>query len=925
MGTVYLARDLRFTELFVAIKKFTIDSGKLSPQQLKDYEKAFEREANILARLNHESIPRVTDYFSEDENQYLVMDFVEGEDLGELIKKNKQPFSLKEVLIWSRQLLDALDYLHAQKTPIIHRDIKPLNLILTTREKVKLLDFGIAKIFEALNSETNTNKTIIGATQFYSPIEQIIRVIDQKYKDFLLEKHAQHFERINSQKSDTRADIYALGSTIYHLSTGFPPTSEENKPIDALSRALDVWAGKADQLKNPTQLNPEIPAAISDWILKAMAIEREDRFASAVEMLKALEFAITEEKKRTEDPVIPELTLSQMETIPNNLPLQPQPTRQSSIQPSPENLSNTTGADSFSSKIVKVKSQPHFDSEVQLNQFEVEKDGVLAVRDTENVDDKGTNIAASRNGKQTAKKEKKALAKPLFYIVPSVAFLFIILIGGYYYFELFSETDKTLIPFRKGDKFGFSYKSKQIAIEPKYDGAKPFSEGLAAVKLNERWGFIDTTGKEIVSPKYESVNAFSEGFAKVILFKEQKEESQTIKIGNTIIPSLSSSPVYTEECQLIDKKGNEVIPAMYDSGCELSDGMIDVSLNGKSGVIKTTGEIAIEPNYYFAGPFSDGLRRIQLNKTKKRRNLLIEEKNKYGFIDKTGKVVVNPQFDKATTFQEGVAVVGIDGKYGFIDKDGNKITDLIYDGVGEFSEGYALVKRDNKFGFINVNGIEVIEPQYEDVAPFFNGLARVKKNGKYGFIDKTGKTVIDIKYDYAGENSDSMYLRDYLGLGMRIPVKRGFFTEGLIKVRSEDKRGFIDTIGNDVINLEATQYDELQSFSDGLALIKVSNSDEWKFIDKTGNVVITKKYDYVWSFSDGLALFVFNGKHGFIDKTGRVVIEPKYDDVDRSEERKFVSRLRESPNIKFYNGLAWVWLNDKGFYIDKNGTEYYEP
>ena len=136
MGAVYVATDERFNST-VAVKQTFFDDPTLR--------KAFEREAQLLNHLRHTALPKVSDHFVEDAGQFLVMEFIEGDDLSDLSERRGSAFPLAEVLRWADELLDALDYLHTQQPPIIHRDIKPQNLKLTKRGQIVLLDFGLAK------------------------------------------------------------------------------------------------------------------------------------------------------------------------------------------------------------------------------------------------------------------------------------------------------------------------------------------------------------------------------------------------------------------------------------------------------------------------------------------------------------------------------------------------------------------------------------------------------------------------------------------------------------------------------------------------------------------------------------------------------------------------------------------------------------
>ena len=249
MGTVYEAIDQRL-DTNVALKETFFADERLRKQ--------FEREARLLARLHHPALPRVSDHFSEDDGQFLVMQFIPGDDLSEMMTQRRGPFPADQVLTWADQLLDALDYLHTQEPQIIHRDIKPQNLKLTSRGQIILLDFGLAKGQAGEISRVTTSASIFGYTPNYAPLEQI-----------------------QGLGTDSRSDLYSLAATVYHLLTGV-------KPPDALTRAAALVNGQPDPLTSATELNPAVAPEVSAVLQQAMAQNREQRFASASEMRKAL-------------------------------------------------------------------------------------------------------------------------------------------------------------------------------------------------------------------------------------------------------------------------------------------------------------------------------------------------------------------------------------------------------------------------------------------------------------------------------------------------------------------------------------------------------------------------------------------------------------------------------------------------------------
>jgi serine/threonine protein kinase len=169
-----------------------------------------------------------------------------------------QAFQPEEVLQWADQILDALDYLHSQNPPVIHRDIKPQNLKLSCRNQMVLLDFGLAKSTLENSPATTSGKSLFAYTPIYAPLEQI-----------------------KGAGTDARTDIYSLGATLFHLLTG-------ESPVDALSRAYDFLNGKPDPLPFAHEQNPRIPAAIGEVIAQAMALNRDLRPATAIAMRKLL-------------------------------------------------------------------------------------------------------------------------------------------------------------------------------------------------------------------------------------------------------------------------------------------------------------------------------------------------------------------------------------------------------------------------------------------------------------------------------------------------------------------------------------------------------------------------------------------------------------------------------------------------------------
>lgn len=269
MGTVYEAKALRLNAT-VALKETHFTEERLRKQ--------FEREAQLLANLRHPALPRVIDHFDESDGLYLVMDFVEGDDLWEMLKKRGAPFPTADVLKWAVQLLDALEYLHTQRPPVIHRDIKPQNLKLADGGRLMLLDFGLAKGLSDAAQSLLSSRTVMGFSLPYAPLEQILQ-LDESSREQLSVLNPQEVERIRRSGTDRRSDLYSAGATLLHLLTARVPTS-------SLTRAVAVWSNQPDPLENA--LAQGIPESLRSFLRRSMYLDPGWRFGSAAEMRKAL-------------------------------------------------------------------------------------------------------------------------------------------------------------------------------------------------------------------------------------------------------------------------------------------------------------------------------------------------------------------------------------------------------------------------------------------------------------------------------------------------------------------------------------------------------------------------------------------------------------------------------------------------------------
>lgn len=256
MGAVYEAFDPVLNRK-VAIKQLQVNpiTGELAPEQIQQQ---FLREAQSLAGLHHPNLPRVTDFFTDNTLQYLVMDFVDGQTLQDILNRQPDGLNQAQVLSWADQLLSALEYIHSQN--LIHRDIKPSNIRLTPDGRIFLVDFGLVKAYDAANPHTLTMMRGIGTPE-YAPPEQY---------------------DTSDSFTDQRSDLFALGATLYHLLTGYAPATATRRMADPAS------------FQPPSAHAAHISASVERVILRSLELDRTKRFQSAADMRAALKAAATE-------------------------------------------------------------------------------------------------------------------------------------------------------------------------------------------------------------------------------------------------------------------------------------------------------------------------------------------------------------------------------------------------------------------------------------------------------------------------------------------------------------------------------------------------------------------------------------------------------------------------------------------------------
>ena len=350
-----------------------------------------------------------------------------------------------------------------------------------------------------------------------------------------------------------------------------------------------------------------------------------------------------------------------------------------------------------------------------------------------------------------------------------------------------------------------------------------------------------------------------------------------------------------------------------------SSDLFIIKVNKKYGFINKTGKIVIEPKFDFANDFVEGLALVGIT----------DDELKSVYIDENGKIIISLQTG-GSNFSEGLAAFGVgeftmhgggDHKFGFINKAGDQVIPTNFREARAFSEGLSAVMNDEgKWGYIDKTGDTVIPFQFEDAFSFSEGLACVLTNGLFGFIDKSGKIVIEPRFATPSQFKEGL-------AAVELPVKdfKPYKYYGTY-VRSLGELIFIDKTGNTAIKFDSN-VKEITDFSEGLASIGIKRKERdfyTRFIDKQGTIVFDLPfYSYQVSFSEGLARIEQKDRYGFIDKTGKIVIKPVYRWAE--DFHNGLAEISTSKQISDFKGTKNLGFEPNLGYIDKTGKVIWQP
>ncbi len=508
---------------------------------------------------------------------------------------------------------------------------------------------------------------------------------------------------------------------------------------------------------------------------------------------------------------------------------------------------------------------------------------------------------------------------------------------------------KAMIPGGDFGLWGVIDSTGEEVLPFKYQSAEMFSEGLAAVKLNNRWGYVNTKGEKVIDFVFSEARSFKNGFGFV---KMNGWWGLINKRGEVKIPYVyQESYSYVDEIghlELKDSLGNYgvadtnnniIVPFRYQSIDRFSEGRAIVKI-----LKPYTGERFVEP--YLCGVInSKGEEIIPCvhERLEKVDGGVFMDMKTYEAFDSVGKKMAPPKsnwlcwsctgkYCKIDCFSEGLAAVcNPKGEWGYVDVKGNEVIPCSFENAFSFHEGLAIVEENRKRFFVNKNGQDVFPMLFDDVDGHFNnGIAIVKLKGKFGAIDTSGNIVLPFIYSELGKFENGlapMSLDSIFGFVDRngtLKIKSFYtpppFSEGLSFTDDTATRYDPDTQGDTtysgmccgdfIIDTSGTilgkyKYGQHGDFHDGLAAAK--DNSLMGFINKKGKVVVPIQYDFATSFKNGTAAVSFRGSYffrcGIIDKKGRWVIPCKYEDLSNFSD----------------DGIACAKMNGKYGFINRSG------
>jgi len=945
MGSVYFAKHVTLNKQR-AIKILHLDLSKYSEVLGR-----FNLEAKTLDELRHPNIVRIHDTGEFENRPYIAMDYLQGSNLSDYIKKISGPIPEEKAISMFVQMLDAIEFAHSKG--VIHRDIKPSNFFVIDNKKVITLDFGVAKILsddpDSLKTKTGQR---IGSLQYMSP------------------------EQVKGQAVKHSTDIYSLGTTLFNMLTGTLPYNETE---------LTEWDIQNEIVKNPLPSAKERYPYISDKmqaiIEKATQKEPADRYQTCKEFkdeINAINGKNNSDITEQLNQMIVDFAADGIITKSEELALKDFGEKhsidyQNNILPLLNIELEKVNKVEFENNEEKVKATEINIENDKTKIFHADTDNDKTTILNEDTSNKNSFINKIKEKFDNPESRKNIITSSI--VIASLILLTVLSIwifGGetkYYATKgsngllgYVNTKGELVIDYQFYKGYDFKEEMAIVGLNGLYtyinlDGEKitdfefsdayDFKEGLALVSKNGKYGFINKNGEIVIDIQYDFAESFSEGLS---VIRQDEKYGYINKSGEIVIDvKLQHANSFFDDRALIinkkglygyiNKNGETEIEANYIYAQNFSDNLALVAKDDKFGYINTHGELIVDYKYSNANSFDNNLAIVEekgefyyINTDGEQvsENTYIDANNFYEnnraiVTNSKGSFIINPDCEKISNYylkiiyteQYNVFFATLsNGKQIVLNNNGEEIS-LEYSEISNFYEGMARVRQKNSFGFINYRGEEIIEPKYYQVREFDRNFGFVHSKCGYKVINKKGEFLIndlcfeniaivsankifaaqkDAKWAYI--NIDGENITDYIYDGV------SYIYKNIASVKTNNKYNFIEFEGtngnfstNKFIDDEFTEY-RIAFSSLNLSLIKKNKQFYALFKDKT----MSEPFDDVESFHENIFIIEKNNKFAIADTNFNFLTDYIYDDID-----------------DFENGLAIVEKDDKFNYLNKKG------
>ncbi len=472
----------------------------------------------------------------------------------------------------------------------------------------------------------------------------------------------------------------------------------------------------------------------------------------------------------------------------------------------------------------------------------------------------------------------------------------------------------------EGDKWGMVNNKGKTLLPCQFDELgfidKTGNKVLHIFKKEEKYGLIDTLGQLAVSVQYEEIGSFGDGRLAV---KRQGRWGFVDPNGREIVPCrFDEVGLYSEgwaaaklgsKWGFIDKNGDVVLDFVYSKVGFFSNGLAPAKGNGpKYGYIDRTGRWSIEPQFTSAYEFDRGTAQVEI---------LHGDSYRKGLIGTNGNYIVRPKYTSLSPFnQYGLAVACLGGnpqRFTLINIHGENITTQTFRSIENFSEGLARVRKKDGYGFVNLAGQVAIDAKFDKASDFREGRAAVWENGRCGFIDIQGNYIVEPEFSRCMDFKDGKAIvfrgnqrAGLIDLNGNFLIEPGInrlldFAEGRGLVRDEHYKFYYIT---EQARFYDGYYEKAGQFKHGVAVVQVEG--RWAIINQQGIEIIPPKYDKIEQFDNGLAKVRIKGFNGLSNTEGEMIVQPDYEYISYAGEGLF--RVEQGDKVGYFDIEGkWVW------------------